>query len=110
VKKITTRTICRISRLQDRQLTIGLDVGHAGAEGRRSSIFPPIPKRASIGDYTSGELREPYNWVASDGQLRTHDEIADEMFAALPFSRRDSRIEGSLRDTIRRCDQVVRRS
>jgi transposase len=27
VKKITTRTICQISRLQDRQLTIGLDVG-----------------------------------------------------------------------------------
>jgi hypothetical protein len=39
--------------------------------GRRSSIFPPIPKRTSIGDYTSGELRELYNWVMSDGQLRT---------------------------------------
>jgi transposase len=27
VKKITTRTACRIGKLQDRQLTIGLDVG-----------------------------------------------------------------------------------
>jgi hypothetical protein len=44
--------------------------------GSRSSIFPPIPKRTSIGDYTSGELRELHNWVMSDGQLRTHDEIA----------------------------------
>jgi hypothetical protein len=69
--------------------------------GRRSSIFPPIPKRAGIGDYTSGELRDLYNWVTSDGHLRTHDEIADEMCAALPFSRRGSRIEGILRDTIR---------
>ena len=77
--------------------------------GRRSSIFPPIPKRTSIGDYTSGELRELYNWVMSDGQLRTHDEIADEMFAALPFSRRGSRIEGVLRDTIRRYEQITKR-
>jgi very-short-patch-repair endonuclease len=78
--------------------------------GKRSSIFPPIPKRASIGDYTSSELRALYDWVASDGQLRTHDEIADEMFAALPFSRKGSRIEGVLRDTIRRCELTVRRS
>jgi hypothetical protein len=62
--------------------------------GRRSSIFPPIPKRTSIGDYTSGELRQLYNWVTSDGQLRTHDEITDEMFAALPFSRRGSKDRG----------------
>jgi hypothetical protein len=78
--------------------------------GMRSSIFPPIPKRVSISDYTSGELKQLYNWVMSDGQLRTHDEIADEMFAALPFSRRGSRIEAVLRDTIRRCDQTVPRS
>jgi very-short-patch-repair endonuclease len=78
--------------------------------GRRSSIFPPIPKRTSIADYTSNELRELYNWVTSDGHLRTHDEIADEMFTALPFSRRGSRIEGVLRDTIRRCEQIAQRS
>jgi hypothetical protein len=45
----------------------------------------------------------------SDGQLRTHDEIADEMFAALPFSRRGSKIEGVLRDTIRRYEQITKR-
>ena len=60
-------------------------------------------------DYTSGELRNLYDWVMSDGQLRTHDEIADEMFAALPFGRRGSRIEGVLRETIRRCEQVATR-
>jgi very-short-patch-repair endonuclease len=75
--------------------------------GKRSSIFPPIPKRANIGDYTSVELRALYMWVSSDGQLRTHDEIADEMFAALPFSRRGSKIESTLRDAIKRCEQAV---
>lgn len=68
---------------------------------KRSAIFPPIPKRNGIGDYTRGELRALYDWVASDGRLRTHDELADEMFAALPFSRRGSKIDATLRETIR---------
>ena len=71
---------------------------------KRVSVFPPIPRRASIGEYTQGELRALFEWVGSDGQLRTHDEIADDMFAALPFSRRGSKIDAVLRDTISRCD------
>ena len=71
---------------------------------KRSSIFPPIPKRAGIGDYTSAEMRALYSWVVSDGRLRTNDEIADEMFSALPFARRGARIEAALRDTIRKCE------
>ena len=72
---------------------------------KRSSVFPPIPKRASIADYTQAELGALYNWVGSDGQLRTHDEIADEMFKGLPFTRKGTRIEAALRDTIRRCEK-----
>lgn len=60
----------------------------------------PIPKRASITDYTSSELRILLAWVKSDGKLRTNDELADEMFAALPFSRRGSKIDAILRRTI----------
>lgn len=74
---------------------------------RRSSVFPPIPKRTSIGEYTQGELRALYVWVASDGQLRTHDEMADEMFSAVPFSRRGSKIEAVLKETIRRCETRI---
>jgi very-short-patch-repair endonuclease len=77
--------------------------------GKRASVFPPIPKRSSIGEYTQGELRALYAWVGSDGQLRTHDEIADEMFRALPFSRRGTKIEAALRNTIRRMESVKRR-
>jgi hypothetical protein len=46
------------------------------------------------------------NWVQSDGRLRTHDEIADEMFLALPFSRRGSKIEAALKSTIQRWEKT----
>jgi hypothetical protein len=72
-----------------------------GTSGNRSSLFAPIPKRPSITEYTRGELKALYNWVASDGRLRTHDELVDEMFQALPFTRRGARIDAVLRETIR---------
>jgi very-short-patch-repair endonuclease len=62
----------------------------------------PIPARASISDYTSSELEMLLAWVKSDGKLRTNDELADEMFAALPFNRRGTRIEAALRRAISR--------
>jgi very-short-patch-repair endonuclease len=71
---------------------------------------PPIPKRNNIAEYTRPELRKLYDWVMSDGVLRTRDEIADEMFRALPFSRRGSRIDATLRETIKKCDKVKKRS
>jgi very-short-patch-repair endonuclease len=66
----------------------------------RSSFNPPISIRASIADYSSGELQMLLRWVKSDGKLRTNDELADEMFAALPFARRGSKIEGALKRAI----------
>lgn len=51
------------------------------------------------------ELRTLYEWVMSDGVLRTHDEIVDEMFSALPFSRRGARIEAALRQGISRSER-----
>ena len=75
----------------------------------RSSMFPPIPNRTSITAYTPNELTSLYQWIASDGMLRTNDEIADEMFAALPFSRRGAKIEAALRDTIARCERTAAR-
>jgi very-short-patch-repair endonuclease len=66
----------------------------------RASLNAPIPVRASITEYTGGELQALLRWVQSDDKLRTHDEIADEMFAALPFSRRGAKIEAALRQSI----------
>jgi hypothetical protein len=42
----------------------------AELSSKRSSVFLPIPKRASIGDYSKAELQALLVWVASDGQLR----------------------------------------
>jgi very-short-patch-repair endonuclease len=66
----------------------------------RSSLNPPIRVRGSIDEYTAFELQELLRWVKSDGKLRTNDELADEMFAALPFARRGSKIEAALHRAI----------
>jgi very-short-patch-repair endonuclease len=68
----------------------------------RSSTRPPIPARKSIDEYTAAELRNLLRWVQSDGKLRTNDELADEMFEALPFARRGSKIEAALKSAIAR--------
>jgi hypothetical protein len=61
---------------------------------------PPVPVRTSITEYREGELSQLLGWIASDGQLRTDDQIMDEMIAALGFSRRGARIEHAVRDAI----------
>ena len=66
----------------------------------RSSVRAPIPARNSIDEYSDTELQKLLDWVKSDGKLRTNDELVDEMFAALPFSRKGSRIDEALRRTI----------
>jgi len=68
--------------------------------GQTKLQFSLIPRRQHWGLHQRPP-EEVYNWVLSDGQLRRHDEIADEMFAALLISRRGSTIESVLRDTIR---------
>ena len=72
------------------------------APSGRIPVNAPVPVRASITEYTSGELQALLRWVKSDGKLRTNDELADKMFAALPFSRRGAKIEAALRRTIAR--------
>jgi len=64
---------------------------------------PPIPVRSSIADYSKNELVQWLQWVSSDGQLRTDDEIVAEMVSVLGFSRRGSRIEAAIRNALRMC-------
>jgi transposase len=66
VKKITTRTMGRSSRLQDRQLTIGLDVGD------RSSFYCVIDGK--------GE-------VILEARVATRPEALKETFGRMPRSR-----------------------
>jgi hypothetical protein len=61
---------------------------------------PPVPIRTTITQYAESELIKLLKWIASDDQLRTDDEIIDEMTATLGFSRRGPRIEAALRRAI----------
>lgn len=63
---------------------------------------PPVPVRTSITEYREGELIQLLGWIASDGHLRTDDQIIDEMIATLGFSRRGVRIESAIRSAIAR--------
>jgi hypothetical protein len=47
-----------------------------------------------------GELIQLLRWIASDGQLKTDDQIIDEMVAVLGFSRRGARIEKAVQSAI----------
>ncbi len=67
---------------------------------RRTPLDAPIPVRAAITEYANDELQALLGWVKSDGKLRTNDELADEMLAALPFSRRGSKIDAALKRAI----------
>ena len=66
MKKISTRTLCRIGKLQDRQLTIGLDVGD------RSSCYCVIDAK--------GE-------VILEAKVATRPEAMKETFGKMPRSR-----------------------
>ena len=64
--------------------------------GRR----PTVNQRSSITDYTNQELLRLVHWLQSDGQLRTDDEILEEMILELGFDRRGSRITAAIREAI----------
>jgi very-short-patch-repair endonuclease len=66
----------------------------------RTSLRAPIPVRNSIDEYSPAELMNLLRWVKSDGKLRTNDELVDEMFEALPFSRRGARIDAALKRAV----------
>jgi hypothetical protein len=61
---------------------------------------PPVPVRTSISEYRESELIELIKWIASDDQLRTDDQIIDEIIPVLGFSRRGVRIENAIRNAI----------
>jgi very-short-patch-repair endonuclease len=61
---------------------------------------PRISIKPSIAQYSMFELAELIKWVASDGKLRTDEEIVSEMVSALGFARRGARIESAIRNAI----------
>lgn len=72
---------------------------------RQRGPRPPVPVRKTIDQYTDRELRQIAEWVASDGLLRTDEELIREIFNTLPFERLGKRI----RDRLKTVVEVVRR-
>lgn len=73
----------------------------ADATAQARKPRPAIPLKPSIAHYRTRELIELIQWIASDGRLRTDDEIVAEMVSALGFARRGARIEAAIRNAIR---------
>ena len=67
----------------------------------RSAPRPSIPRKASIDDYTLGELVQLVRWINSDGELRTDEEILRDLIPELGFNRRGVRIESAIRNAIK---------
>ena len=61
---------------------------------------PYIPVRTSIDQYSMSELIQLLQWISSDSQLRTDDQLIDEMIVALGFSRRGARIDRAVQSAI----------
>ena len=61
---------------------------------------PLITVRDSIDQYPDRELLTIAEWVVSDGLLRTNEELIEEIFKVLPFSRMGARIRGRLENVV----------
>mgnify|MGYP000558695916 CR=1 FL=1 len=72
---------------------------------RQRAPKPLVPVRENIEQYSDRDLRQIAEWIASDGLLRTDDELIRDIFAELPFERLGSRI----RERLRNVAQGVRR-
>lgn len=59
--------------------------------GRRV-LRPNIPQGLPIGAYSTRQITELIKWIVSDGQLRTDEEIVDEVVQEMGFSRRGKNI------------------
>ena len=66
------------------------------------SARPAFPKGRPITDYTEPQLKRVLDWIKSDGQLRTDEELLAAMVEELGYRRRGTRIEERLRDVITR--------
>lgn len=56
----------------------------------------PPRARGAIDRYEPSELREMARWIASDGQLRTETQLAEELRIQLGFRRRGRRIDAAV--------------
>jgi very-short-patch-repair endonuclease len=68
---------------------------------RQRSPQPLVPVRETIEQYSDRELRQIAEWIASDGLLRTDEELIRDIFETLPFKRLGGRIRERLLAVVR---------
>jgi very-short-patch-repair endonuclease len=69
---------------------------------RRIDSRPTLRPYQSIADLSDFDLQRLLTWIASDGRLRADDELFEELFGELGFSRRGGRITARLSDAVKR--------
>jgi hypothetical protein len=63
---------------------------------RQRGPRPHLPEHETIDQYSNRELIQIADWIASDGLLRTDEELIQEIFGTLPFQRMGNRIRERL--------------
>ncbi len=69
---------------------------------RQRGPRPLVSKHESIDQYSNRELRQIAEWIASDGLLRTEEELIRDIFEMLPFQRMGDRIRTRLKAVAQR--------
>jgi len=69
---------------------------------------PLVPVRDSIEQYSDRELLQISDWIASDGLMRTDEEVIREIFDNLPFRRLGGRIRERLQALVRGASRIRR--
>jgi hypothetical protein len=64
-----------------------------------------VPVRETIDQYSDWELIQIADWIASDGLLRTDEELIRDIFGTLPFQR----MGGRIRERLESVAKAVRR-
>ncbi len=72
------------------------------SKARGRGMRPNIDHHEAITGYSERELMAMFDWIESDGRLRTDEEIIEELLPELGFHRRGARIEGVLESALKR--------
>jgi len=67
----------------------------------RESPRPYLAEYPTIDDYKEEELSSYIRWICSDGLLYSDDQIFEEVFEALPYSKRGARIKRKIMGVIK---------
>ena len=83
---------------------------NSGGKSNARGPAPVLQRRESISEYTDFELINLAKWAMSDGQLRTDEDLLNDMFEQLPFTRRGPRIRERLKFAIARAKRYEQKA